>query len=77
MKIRLILTPLLLLFSMALIAQETADLTEEQQYQQWQQKVMASLVKRTGEIELKSAGAKLTVPDNFYFYLQRMLKPCW
>lgn len=67
MKIRLILTPLLLLFSMALIAQETADLTEEQQYQQWQQKVMASLVKRTGEIELKSAGAKLTVPDNFYF----------
>ena len=75
MKIKIILTVLLVLFvSTPLFAEEPttdpaqAALTaEEKEYQNWAKGIWDSLDRQTGTIAISSAGATLTVPDNYYF----------
>ncbi|WP_136807758.1 DUF2167 domain-containing protein [Desulfosediminicola flagellatus] len=81
MKLKLV-TLLLILFSpLFALADNETPLTDEEKYIEWAKGIWDSIDRQTGDIVLPDAGAKLHVPEDFYYLSpkdsERILVEVW
>lgn len=67
MKIRIFIYSIVFTLCSQAFATEDTAISEQEQYAAWANGIWESLDRRTGEIEISTAGATLNVPEEFYY----------
>lgn len=81
MKLKFITFLLILLCPFVALATNETPMTEEEKYINWAKEIWESIDRQTGDIQLPDAGAKLHVPEDFYYLspkdAERVLVEVW